>query len=496
MLIFYPGPITVPYWYMLELRSKQTSEETVKRLGKALKSVFQDDGAELFIPVIVKDQDPDPGDRGTYMPYILLTECYIFVHADDPQKVAKLRKVTGVYGVVAKNESLNPAKFLKVEGSYVEGLIQQCRDAYNARASTIQVGSWVRLVDGQTRNYCGLVVSSCGGRVLVQIDLKTKILVVETNLHNLLDLSHVPLAHRVFYYSGPVKKFLEENGLKGEEQLKNDLLYNEAEARAFLQPVPYHSNPPAAHHRKDPARHTSREQTPTRFVRSLVEGGDHCVQHLLTQTVGAIRSGAIRSPKNALILWSILRGSIVRVLMPAASDGKGATYTQLMSTFGKEFQLTPSDVHIAMPELPFRPGTEHWLPLPSSLIKAELEAGNYNIGVAVRKVELGLQNGELQAPKNLEAFAWMIRQQVVRFFKSRHPGVGLRELAEMYHNDLRLNAVRLRQMFPSLEFVINECRARQMQQVEEEVTSTGNFVWFKASSNTEFCGSFAEQEEG
>ena len=167
MLITNPGkPITVNHWYMLELRSEKTSEETIKRLGKALKERFRGEEAQIFVPVIERDLDT----------FTLLTECYVFVKADDVYKVAKLRQVTGVQCVVAHEESFHPSKFLKVEDAYVHDLIQKCWNAYNVRSSRIHVGSWVRLLDGQTRNYCGLVLAISGDRALVRIDLKTKIL--------------------------------------------------------------------------------------------------------------------------------------------------------------------------------------------------------------------------------------------------------------------------------------------------------------------------------
>ena len=483
MLIINPGTIAASHWYMLELRSERTSEETIKRIGKALKRSFLTEGAELFVPVITRDLDT----------FILLTECYIFVRADDVQKIAKLRQVTGVHGVVSKGESLNPSKFIKVEDVYVQELIQRCWDAHNARASAIRVGSWVRIIDGQTRNYCGLVVSIYGNRTMVKVDVKTKVLTIETSLHNLLDLSDVPEAHRVFYYSDPVKKFLEDYGPEAEAQLKQDLVYNETEARAFLLPASgLPTNPSQASPLEEVIQHISREQTPTRFVKSLVEGGERDTQTILTKTVAAIRAGTIRRPKNALILWHVIRGAIVKVLAPVPVEGKTVTYTKLLEGFGLSFRLFPSDVHAAMPELPFRPvngqvttftpmetPTLPTLERVTPVIRAALESGNYTLGNVIRVIEERLRRGTIRAPKHLHSLAVVIRQQVLKHFELKHPHKHIRELAALYHEDLRLNSASLQARFPNLESLIltrRDIQVRKALNAEITISSAKEYL--------------------
>ena len=479
MLITNPGkPITSTIWYMLELRSEKTSEETIKRIGKAMKGLFVGEMAELFVPVIERDLDT----------FTLLTECYVFVRADDVQKIAKLRQVTGVHGVLSKAESLQPSKFLQVEDDYVQGLIQQCWTAHHARAVKIRVGSWVRLIDGQTRNYCGSVVSIHGDRAMVKVDVKTKVYVLETNLHNLLDLSHVPDAHRVFYYSDPVKTFLAEHGAEAETMLKQDLAYDEVAAKAFLM-VPEETEGATSGSTPQVSRHTSREQTPTRFVESMLMGGERDVRQLLHKTVIAIRAGTIRTPKNAMILWHVIRGSVVKILMPPATGGaKPPTYTKLLEIFGDSFQLTPRDVHAAIPELPFRrlagkvvvtPAEAMPVPKPPAVLRGTVtvvhadipHAGlirptvvlrealtssleRPNLTPVIEKLIVGIYEGRVKAPKHLRSLASVIRNVILQHYRVQWPNSTIDTLTERFGPGLRNSLTDLRIAFPGAEALI------------------------------------------
>lgn len=446
MLIINPGkPITVNHWYMLELRSEKTSEETIKRLGKALRERFRGEEAQIFIPVIERDLDT----------FTLLTECYVFVKADDVYKVAKLRQVTGVQCVVAHEESFHPNKFLKVEDIYVNDLIQKCWNAYNVRSSKIHVGSWVRLLDGQTRNYCGLVLAISEERALVRVDLKTKILSIETSVHNLLDMSHVPEAHRVFYYSDPIKSLLEDQGKKAEDLLKEDLRYDEASAQQFQAPKVSGATPNAAG--LPPVRkHASREQTPTRFVKSLLDGGERDVHKILTLTAEAIQRGAIRSPKHAMIFWHVIRGELVRALMPATPSNPNPTYTDLMAKYGESYRMTPNDVHRALPSLPCKRSSPRRSKLPKRtqvtvLIRRALERKDYDLTALIKRIILGIQQDVIHPPKHVESFANIIRHVVTRHFHPLHPNDTVIELAARYGPDLAINVKTLNEKFPDLE---------------------------------------------
>jgi transcription antitermination factor NusG len=471
LILEYPGvnPITTDQWFMLELRSEKTSEETIKRIGKAMKDIFQEDAAEVFIPVIQRDLDT----------FVLLTECYVFVRADNPLKVGKLKRVTGVQGVLAKDESTRHTKFLRVPDDYVQGLIKQCWDAHYKRAQTIKVGSWVRILDGQTRDYCGLVMAVDGDLAMVRIDKKTKMVSVQTPVHNLLDLSHVPDAHRVFYYSEPVKAFLEEMGIEAETAIHDDRAFDEDALKAFLGPDEEES--PMSTERGTAAlkHHTSREQTPTRFVKGLILQGEKDVKVLLTKTVEAIRGKVIKSPKTATILWHVIRETVVATMF--GDDTRIKTYSDILNHHGKTFDLTPSDVLKAIPELPLRqlkPGDAVVIvPAPiieipkdttatvTSIIRAALVAKNYDLMALMAPMADRILSGDIRAPKHLDSFTQAIRTQVLKHFKATHTGHDIKALAELFSPSLHITAVFLREHHPSLEQTILDQRAKQFKPI-------------------------------
>lgn len=453
MLLHNPGkPLTTPHWFMLELRSERTSEETIKRLGKAVTTLFKGEEVEVFIPVVNRDLDT----------FVLMTECYIFVRADDVTKVAKLRRVTGVQGVMSQDGSTRSNKFLKVENDYVQGLIRTCLEHHLRRAQGLTPGSWVRLLDGQCKGYCGTVLTIAEGRALVRIEKKTKIIHQDTSVHNLLDMSHIPEGHRVFYYCSTVKHFLEEAGTEAEEALRPDLKFDEAELKAFLAC----EEPNTVVEPTDGAtlkEHSSREQTPTRFAESLLKGDETRIGVILAKTVEAIRSGAISAPKNATILWHVLREKVVAFHREKHNTPR-QTYRSIEHIYGK---LTPTMVHEAIPELPLR--VNHSTPKKrpkkaapktglvisaattvTEVIRQELAKGHYNLAGMVPAIERAIQAGLVRPPKHLESLARTIRFQVLRHFRPSYPTVTIGELVEMHGEAIRLSPTDLAAQFPTL----------------------------------------------
>ena len=450
MLLHNPGkPLTVAHWFMLELRSERTSEETIKRLGRAVATLFRGEEVEVFIPVINRDLDI----------FVLMTECYIFVRADDVNKVARLRRVTGVQGVVSRDDSTRTNKFLKVDNDYVQGLIRTCHDHHLRRAQGLHPGSWVRLLDGQCKGYCGTILTIEAGRALVRIEKKTKIIHQDTSVHNLLDMSHVPEKHRVFYYCSTVKHFLEEEGPEAESALRPDLRFDEAELKAFLAcDEPTTTEPTDGSTLRE---HTSREQTPTRFAESLLKGNETRISVILAQTVEAIRRGSISAPKNATILWHVLREKVVAFHQEKHNLPR-QTYRAIEHIYG---ELTPTMVHEAIPELPLRVNHTAQAKRPrkpkaeliisatttvSEVIRQELAKGHYNLAGMVPAIERAIQAGLIRAPKHVESLSRTIRFQVLRHFRPTHPTVTIGELVELHGESIRLSPMDLATNFSTL----------------------------------------------
>lgn len=477
MLLHNPGtPLTTTQWHMLELRSERTNEETLKRLGKAIRTLFLDEEAEVFVPVIARDLDV----------FTLMTDSYIFIRADDVSKIAKLRRVTGIQGILAHGNATRASKFITVDDDYVQGLIKTCYEHFIARSKNIKAKSWVRILDGQCRGYCGDVLSIHDGRVLVQIQKKTKIINQETSIHNLLDMSSVPPEHRVFYYSAPVMRLLEDDP-NAAEILAPDLRFNEAELKALL---PHDEDLPSGVVPTDGAtlkKHTGRAQTPTQFAKDMLQGGATSLPAILEAAVGAIKTGAIRCPKNCTILWHVLREAVVEFAFPGNGKlpkAERKTYKTLEHRYGV---ITPSGIQKLLPGLPIRPiptsVSTHEIPtlriptappsveakvattvlpeLPTptrgsqttvtETIRAALARGDYQLHRTLTLIAQGIREGLIRAPRHTEAFAYTFRSVVRRHFSRTHPGLSVVELAEQVHAELRATPSIIRTVIPDID---------------------------------------------
>ena len=447
MLLHNPGkPLTVSHWFMLELRSERTSEETLKRLGKAIRETFPGEEVEVFVPVVERD-------LGTFS---LLTESYIFIRADDVAKIAKLRRVTGVLGVLAVGESLRPSKFIQVEDDYVQTLITTCLAQHLNRAATIRPGSWVRMLDGQCRGYCGTVLTISDGRVLVRVDKKTKIIHQETSIHNLLDMSYVPEPHRVFYYCPVVHDYLEESPGEAVAALGPDLHFDETEMKTFLA---REEDTPTPTDGSTLRRHTGRGQTPTIFATSLLQGGEKRISEIFRLTADAIDQKAVISPKTATILWQVLREAVVHYHFPGGRGKKRQkhTYTEVEAIYGK---LTPMTVKGRLPHLPLRapkpvnPEVEDPEPAPMALtevIRAALVEGHYDLMLLVEPLMHAIELGKVRSPKRVESLARAFRSQVMLHFKKIRPQAGIEQLVQEFGQGLRVAPSELHERFPTLE---------------------------------------------
>lgn len=117
-------------WFMVELRSEKTIESTMRRVGKAIPSIFRTDPIEIFIPVFNRDLDV----------FEMKTGCYIFVRSTNFQSLLRLKTITGVVSLVTEGESNRPSKAIKVDDDYVQGIIKDAEEGFRNRAVGIEVG--------------------------------------------------------------------------------------------------------------------------------------------------------------------------------------------------------------------------------------------------------------------------------------------------------------------------------------------------------------------
>lgn len=310
-------------WYYIELRSDKTVENTLRRVGKAIPGIFRQEAIEIFIPVNRRDLDV----------FELETSVYVFVRSTAFPCLLRLKNVTGVVSLVTEGETNRPSKAISVTDDYVQTLVKKVERQFYERAAGIKQGSFVRILDGETRDYCGQVLLIADGKACVKVDLKTKSLMIETPVRNLLNLSDVPDSQRVFYHCPPVKA-LADAGLAS--------LIDED--RKFVEsPLLGKSLPEIQNTDSDAPKKFSRQRTPTALVKRLVSEGVIDPMKIAKEVIAAIRKKDIKPPKNLLIVYCIIKDKLMEShflkLNPQLKD-----YRDVIRKYGESYKFSPTDI--------------------------------------------------------------------------------------------------------------------------------------------------------
>lgn len=305
-------------WYMVELRSEKTVESTLKRLGAALPNIFREHAIEVFIPVFHRDLNR----------FDLKTGNYLFARSKSFQALLRLKSITGVVGLVTHGDSNHPSKAIPVEHEYVNAIIKDAEDFFLARASQIKIGSFVRILDGEQRDFCGTVVTLHDGTACVQVEIKTKILLVETPVRNLLDLNHVPDALRVFYYAPLVA------ALDAEEH--ETLL---AEDLRFVEDPLYSDDGLEA----QKTTKLGRQQTVTAMVKRLILTGTTSPQVIATEIAQALKDGKLRQPKNLSIVHGVIKQRLLQDYFQKQNPAL-ESYREAILQFGPQWKFPLHDL--------------------------------------------------------------------------------------------------------------------------------------------------------
>ena len=269
-------------WYLVELRSEKTIESTMRRVGKAIPNIFCSDPVEVFIPVFKRDLDV----------FEMKTGCYIFVRSTNFSSLLRLKTITGVVSLVTEGDSNRPSKAIKVEDSYVQSIIAEAEEEFRNRALDIEVNSFVRVLNGEARDYCGVVEAIGDGKAIVRITLKTKSILLETPIRNLLNLSLVPQNQRVYYFCSLVDELIKDKDVEGVHLIEEDL---KMEDSAGVLETPEES--------QEPKRH-SRQKTVTALVKRIILAeNQHDPITICKQVIEALKTGDIKVPKNYFIIY-------------------------------------------------------------------------------------------------------------------------------------------------------------------------------------------------
>jgi transcription antitermination factor NusG len=312
------------HWFMCELRSEKTIESTMKRVGKALHGIFRSEPIEIFIPVVRRDLDV----------FEMSTGPYIFVRSSSFACLLRLKQITGVVSLVTEGESNRPSKAIAVEDSYVQELIARAEEAHRKRAIGIEVGSFVRILNGETRDYCGVVEIVGDGRAVVRVTLRTKSILLETPVRNLLNISGVPANQRVYYYGPLVDSLVRDSPEAGLRLIEEDRHMDEG-----AQPTEAIEDRPT----DEPKRH-SRQRTVTALVKKLVLlEGQHSPLEIAKLVVASLKKKEIKAPKNLFIVYCIIKDRLMKDYFKKI-DPHIRNYREVIKKFGREYKFSANQI--------------------------------------------------------------------------------------------------------------------------------------------------------
>lgn len=304
-------------WYMVELCSESANamEASIRRVAKALPSIFREHPVEVFVPI---------ADRNLNV-FDLNTGSYLYARSSSFDKLFRLKTVTGVVGLSTIGGSNHPSHAIKVEDSFVQQQIAIAKQAANEHAASIAIGSFVRVLDGEMRDWCGTVTNMHDGVAVVRVPLKTKIMLIETSVRNLRDMSHVPEDRRVFFYSEMV------------ESLSDD------EVHLIAEDLEYHEPPPPADDTLSVEKPSTfgRQQTVTAAVKRMIILGNLDPKSIGVEVVNKLREGSIRMPRNITIVHGIIKSYLLKHL--ATKGIKAKNYRDLVEQY-PEYRFSLHDM--------------------------------------------------------------------------------------------------------------------------------------------------------
>jgi len=320
-------------WRMLELSNEKTIEQTMRRIGKAIPNIFRNEPVEVFIPVYLRDLDT----------FDMKTGIYIFIRTSTLQSLLRLKTVTGVVSLVTEGDSTHPSKAILADDSYVQGLIKEVEQLFWLRSKDLRVGNFVRIIDGETRDYCGKIEVLQGDIACVRINLKTKSILVETPTRNLLDLSLVPEEQQVFYY-GPIIADLITEDAENKALIAPDLKTVEEEAvTKSLPEIQQAINP-------DEPRRYSRQRTITALVKRLVSEGVNNPMEIAKIVVTSIKCKDIKTPKNLFIVYCIIKDNLMKNYFKKLNP-KLTNYREVIHAYGRQYKFSANAIAKIDPSL-------------------------------------------------------------------------------------------------------------------------------------------------
>ena len=185
-------------WWLLEFRRPENAEIVLRRIIKSAAQSFKRNPVEIFLC--------------RELPY----EGWIFVRSTSAEAVGKIGAVHGLLSSKAR-AFLGKGDVIEVEDAEVQKLIAAARATHELASSKIKSGSFVRIRDGFTRDYCGCVEEIADNIATIHIRLFSRDFFVRTPIGNLADLSNIANGRKVFYCTACTTHAGGSNGRKPSE---------------------------------------------------------------------------------------------------------------------------------------------------------------------------------------------------------------------------------------------------------------------------------------
>lgn len=326
-------------WNIVELRSEGGCEGTIRRIGKELPSIFKGDPVEVFIPVGKRD-------LGTFE---IKTETYIFIRSINPKKIIQVRQVTGVVWCVCQGQGTSVDRLIYLEDKYIQELIKQAEEEFNKRSDDVIIDSFVRIIDGHARDYCGTVISLDGDTAHVLIRMKTLEILIETPVKNLLLVNPKTDKAKVFYYRDLLDEYYEEypdEPHQSEELEGRSPEGREEEDMPVVRTSDEKTGPGEAKKRY------SKQHTATALIHRAIAQGVIEPSALVDMLIDSMRTGATRPVKNVVILIGVVQTAVTNELKTKNSNIR--TYKDVLNFYGDTYRLDPQVVASKIPWIPLK----------------------------------------------------------------------------------------------------------------------------------------------
>lgn len=177
-------------WRVCEMTSADESERLddaeiiFRRMCSSIPEIFGREAVEIFLPFDAARQ--------------LRAEIF-FVRSTSAKAIGQMRFIRGLGTLSAARRSSSLRFSAVVSDKYVQWLIRKARKDHERRSAGVAVGSFVRIMDGFVREFCGTVQRIKGNMATVEVRLFSRSFTVRTPIGNLQNLSRVRIANRTFY---------------------------------------------------------------------------------------------------------------------------------------------------------------------------------------------------------------------------------------------------------------------------------------------------------